>query len=248
MKRLFSSLLFAGLLLVLGAAAFLAFPGGGLEVAQPDPVLDAGAAPAAQNEAPTVTQNWNAIAIPLDASSTITNAQGIADQITGTQRVMYWNPASQAFSFYIPNTVVPGGFPPSPVGGFSTHTGGAYFVLVDGTAPTAFTVVGDVPPQTGDTGAVQFSIAGGSPCEWNFLSIPLDQSSLVNAQALADSIGAGTVERIMTWNSSSQAFSFYIPNPIVPGGFPPSPVGGFSISIGNPYFLCVSSATTWPTP
>ena len=100
---------------------------------------------------------WNAIAMPLDDTASISNAQAIADQISGAQQVLRWNPTRQDFDFSLP---------PFQFGtNFITNLGDLYMVLVDNTAPLVFAVTGDVPPATGNPGALQYSLVGSSPCQ-----------------------------------------------------------------------------------
>jgi len=241
MKRLLSTGIAIALLLGLGILAVLARPGGGALLGAPR----SAAAPALSQlpaavtgAAPAATANWNAIAMALDNTATLPDAQALAQAITGTQQVLQWNAAAQAFDAYIPDPVFPGGLGTN----FALQLGQPYMVQVGNTAPSVFSLVGDVPPQTGQTGAVQFSLLGGSPCQWNFISLPLDQGSITTAQQLADAIG--NVEQVLQWNAATsvQAFDAYIPDPVFPGGLGTN----FSTHIGYPYFVCMATSKSWP--
>ena len=253
MKRILSTILAVGLLLGLAALAVLARGGGDiLTPVKAAPVALAAAQPqtAAAPDAPATGPNWNAIAMALDSTATLANAQALANAIPGTQQLLMWDTTTQAFDFYVPYPVYP-----DPLGlgnNFNLTVGMPVMVQVDSTASTVFSLVGNVPPQTGQTGAVQFSLVGGTPCKWNFVSLPLDQGSITNAQQLADAIdvkiggGIDHVQQLLVWDATStvQAFDFYVPYPIYP-----DPLGlgnNFTTKIGYPYMVCVDASTTWP--
>jgi hypothetical protein len=253
MKRTLSTILAVTLLLGLGALAVLARGGGDiLTPVRAAPVALAAAQPqtAAAPDAPATGPNWNAIAMALDSISTIPNAQALADAIPGTQQLLTWDKAAQAFDFYVPYPVVPD---PDGLGNnFDLTVGMPVMVQVDSSASKTFSLVGDVPPQTGNSGAVQFSLVGGTPCQWNFISLPLDQGSITKAQQLADAINAkigdgnAHVEQLLVWDATStvQAFDFYVPYPVVPD---PDGLGNnFDTYIGYPYLVCVNTSTSWP--
>jgi len=229
MKRLLSAIAAVMLLLGLGAIVVLALPDANTAPAAVVPVAVA-AAPSGPEAlaAPNAAFNWNAIAMALDARSTLPNAQALADAIPGAQQLLRWDASIQNFDYYIPG----GG------GGnnFNTTVGEPYLVLVDNTASNVFSMVGDVPPQSGQSGAVQFNLVGGSPCQWNYISVPLDKSNILDAQDLADAIG--DVEQILVWDASIQNFDYYIPG----GG------GGnnFATQIGYPYWVCIGQSKVWP--
>jgi len=218
MKTWTSSLIIILVILALGALAVATLPRGmeGATAAAPVEV-------AAPNAA-----KWNAIVMALDSTSTIPDAQALASAIPGTTQILRWNASLKNFTYYIPN----GG------GGtnFSTLVGEPYFVQLNNTAGAVFSVVGDVPPQSGQPGAVQFNLVGGSPCKWNYISLPLDKSTITTAQTLADAIG--NVGMLLVWDASIQNFTYYIPN----GG------GGtnFATKIGYPYWVCMNTNKSWP--
>jgi hypothetical protein len=234
MRNLLSSLFFVLIFVALGAMAFAAAPRG-QEAAQPAvaPALEL----QAQDDLPTAPEaptaaKYNAIAMTLDSTDTIPDAQALATEIAGTQMVLQWIASTQTFDFWIP--------PSGPGTNFSLEVGRPYMVQVDSSAPSTFTVVGDVPPQTGQPGAVQFDMLGGSPCKYNFISVPLDHASVTDAQSLADSISttAGDVEQVLVWKPDTGTFDFWIP--------PSGPGTNFSAQIGYPYFVCLSTNITWP--
>lgn len=193
---------------------------------------------------------WNAISIPLDISATATDAQSLADSIPGTQNILRWNPDAQAYNFYVPDPIIAGGYGDDanyPNGNFPIAVGDALFVLLDSSADSGLYFVGAVPPQTGQAGAVQFNLIGGANCVWNYISIPLDQNQITDAQSLADSIS--DIQNILVWNPSGQAFNFYVPDPVASGGTGDNPNytnGNFPVKLGYPYWLCMSAAKNWP--
>jgi hypothetical protein len=111
-----------------------------------------------------------------------TEFTSLADEISGTQQLLSWDKITYSFQFYMPDPIFPGGFGTN----FLLELAGAYFVLVDSSAPAFFTVAGIVPPQTRNLSSVQFNLVGGCPCQWNLISIPRDQTGVGNAQELAD--------------------------------------------------------------
>ncbi len=245
MKRVLTTSIAIALLLGLGVLAVLARPANSNVVLAPDPgraaaALNLPAAPYIPASTTVGSPKWNAIAMALDSTATISNAQTLANVITGTQQLLRWDatPGVQTFEYYIPDPIIPGGFGTN----FSMTVGAPYMVQVDSTAPMTFTLVGNVPPQTGNPGAVQFSLAGATPCLWNFISLPLDRTGITNAQGLADAIT--NVRQVLRWDATPgvQTFEYYIPDPVIPGGFGTN----FTTRIGYPYFVCLTVGRNWP--
>ncbi len=173
--------------------------------------------------------NWSSIAMPLDDTVRLPNAQAIADEITGIQQNLRWNPTRQDFDFWLP--------PFSFGTNFGTVFGDSYMVLADDTANLVFTTVGDVPPATGNSGALAYNLIGGSPCQFNAIILPLDMGgTITNAQELAASIG--NVDQILSWNAVRQDFDFWLP---------PFNFGiNFETKTGYPYMVCTTVARVWP--
>ena len=183
---------------------------------------------AAPQEQTTSGPKWNAIAMPLDATNVFPNAQTIANEISGTQVIMRWNESLQRFDFW---------YPAFQYGtNFTTSLGDSYMVQVDDTAPAVFSVTGDVPPPTGSAGALQFNIAGDSPCKYTSITIPLDHANITNAQGLSEDIG--NIEVVLSWNVALQRYDFW---------YPAFQYGtNFSVNIGYPYMVCATVEKTWP--
>lgn len=205
----------AGMGMLLTAVVVLAYAGA------------SGSASAARLAAVSVNK-WNAIAMALDSTATISSAQTLAAAVTGAQQVLRWNAGIQNFEYFVAG---------SGAGtNFSTSVGESYFLLLDSSASTSLSLVGPVPPATGNPGAVQFSIVGGSPCKWNHISLPLDHSNLASAQELANDIE--DVEQVLRWNATIQNFEYYV----VSSGSG----SNFATSIGRPYWVCAAQSKNWP--
>ena len=225
MKRLFLTIGFIGLVLVLAVAAVFALRG-------PVPAQTASAVPAADSApapapAPAGTDKYNFIALPLDSSdSFVYTASGLAQYVTGTKKVVRWDAASQQYVAYTVG---------APGGGFTLEVGGAYFLLLDNTANNVLSFVGNVPTQ----GSVSFSLTKGtsSSCKYNAISIPLDQTGIDDASDLANAIGG--ITKVVKWNATDQQYVAYTV------GAPGTP---FSVSIGYPYFVCLddTAPSNWP--
>ena len=258
MKNILSSLAFVLLFLGLGAVVLAAVPDGS-DAAQP---ADAPALlgqtqedPAVEPQAPAASPKYNDIALPLDMEAYLASlghsydADGLADYVgSSVQEVNTFNEVYQAFDVWYPNLgygFVDGGstFSTTP---FPLAVAGSYWILVDSTADTTLTMVGDVPPQ----GSVDFTFHGASTCLMNTISLPLDQGSITDASLLATSVGSAT-EQVLDYNAQFQAFDVWYPNlgyGFVDGGttFTTTP---FATSIGQPYWLCLTTAAdgqVWP--
>lgn len=259
MRNLLSSLFFVLVFVGLGAMAFAAAPRG-QEAAQP------AAAPAAELQAQseddpaapeaTTANKYNDVALPLDVEDNFLNggytydADGLASYVgSSVQEVNNFNAQYQGFDVWYPNLgygYVDGGttFTTTP---FSLQVGGNYWLLLDSTADNVLTFVGDVPPM----GSVNFTLYGGSPCELNSISIPLDQAGLTDADLLAADIHSTDTEQVFDYNAQFQAFDVWFPNlgyGYVDGGttFTTSP---FATEIGYPYWTCLLSGAdgaVWP--
>lgn len=231
MKKFFSTFSFMIILAVLGFAAYAAFPQRSeaevLNVSQAsasDFSNGAGAAP----EAPAATLNYNAIGMPLNASASIGDADALATAIAGTQTVLKWDAGSQTFDFWIPGVGIGNNF--------AVTTGDAFLVQVDSTAPTVFSIVGDVPSQSG-AGSVSHSLVGNATCKYNFITVPLSQSSITTADQLATAIG--DVDTVLVWDAASQTFDFWIPGIGIGNNF--------AVNSGYPYWVCMTASKTWPS-
>lgn len=222
MKRVFSTLLFTGIMVALGVAAFFAFPGGAEQLAQPDPIADAGAQP----QAPAATAKFNTLTVVLDSG--LGFAADLRADIEATTnitvvQVLKFDPGV-GYTTYDP------GNPFST--NFALDVGLPIFLLAEGTAQDTYTFVGDVPAQ----GSVTFNLQGSSPnCTYNFISVPLDKGSLGFAADLAADIG--DVSQVLSFDPDSGFTTYDSANPFSTN---------FPIDIGYPYFVCVTATKTWP--
>jgi len=232
MKRFLFTTVFVALVLVLAVAAVFALK-------SPDAVQTAAVeAPALASPAsvlaPTAGEKYNFIAMPLDASDTITpfKASGLASYHgSSVKAVLKWDASSSGYTTYVP------GVSPPPLD-FDLAVGGAYFLLLDSSSSSVLSLVGDVPAQ----GSVVHTLvpeSAATGCRYNAISIPLDQSSITKASNLAAAIGG--VDSVLDWDASSQSYTTYVP------GVSPPPLD-FDVNIGYPYFVCLdnSAPTQWP--
>lgn len=251
MKNLLSSVAIIVVLAALGLSTVIALPRGIDATAAPAqaPSIEVANAP----DAPTATQNYNAIGLPLDVQSNWTaegysyDADGLADYIgTSVQQVLRLDASRQDFDSWFPATqdgFVGGVYTTTP---YPLATGGNYWVLVDSTSPTVVSFVGDVPAQ----GSVTFTLVGTSPtCSNNGITLPLDQSSVTNADELASSIGATNVDQVLQLNAARQDFDSWFPatqDGFVNGVYTTTP---FAVKIGYPYWVCAqagANGVVWP--
>lgn len=171
---------------------------------------------------------YNTIALPLDVTAQLADADALAVHIGGVQQVLKWNADTQTYEFWLPEF----GFETN----FRLQTGEAYWVQLDHTAPAVASFVGDVPPQD----SVQFNLAGTSPiCKLHDISLPLDQSAITTASQLADALG-DDVEQVLKWNPATHTFVGWLPK-----------MGrgtNFATRTGYPYHVCLSAGDpiTWP--
>lgn len=186
------------------------------------------------------------IALPLDVSTVITDAESLADWVEteggvpfGTvKQVQKWDAPSQTFLTWSHVSGTGNNFP--------LQTGDYVFLRVNEDAPAVVSFVGRVP----EPGEVVFSLTPGTPtkCKMNFLSLPLDQAAITNADQLADAIGTPNPpgppsvlrardwdaidRRLVTWDNRRNRGTL------------------FSTFIGYPYIVCLSDTapTAWPFP
>ena len=236
MKRVLTTVLAVALLLGLGALAVLALPNAAEPLAAA-PSVSAAAAP----EAPDATYNYNVVALPLDATGSIPDAAALVDYLnraaTGepktVDQVLHWDADAQDFTdYYLPNLGLGTNF--------ALEVGGVYWILLDSTAPSVFSIVGDVP----DVDAVQYNdLPGASPnCVYNNIIIPLDQwnAGISHASDLIAAMGGPTVvDQVLQWNADDQDFTdYWLPN---------IPIGtDFTVQPGYPYMVCLLANTDWP--
>jgi hypothetical protein len=258
MKRFVSTALVVVLLLGLGTLAVLARGGG--DILTPAGNVVAAAAQSQTAAAPDapLSSKYNMIALPLNVQTTWANSnpvipftsQGLAQYVglSSVEQVLHWDPALQAYDQWFPAGgygFVGGSVVTSP---WSLVTGNVYRLLLNNTnsSLTVVSFVGDVPPAN----SIKFTLKGAAACQYNEISVPLEQAALTDATALANSMGGNTnVSQVLRWDASLQAYDQWFPA----GGY--GFVGGsvvttpWSVSIGYPYVVCLLAGAqnvTWP--
>lgn len=261
MKRILSTVAFVMFIVVIAAVAVYALNGSAVAgVTTPEIVPGSAGVASAAVLAPgevTATNSYNVIALPLDVESNWLNdgytfdADGLANYIgaTSVEQVLRLDAARQDWDSWFPATqdgFVGGGYTTTP---FALQTGGSYWLLVDSTSPTVFSIVGDVPAQ----GTIDYTLVGTDPsCSNNQIMLPLDQSTIADADQLANSISANAatdVAQVLSWDATRQDFDSWFPSSqdgFVGGGYTTTP---FNVQIGYPYWVCLHSGVdgnVWP--
>lgn len=176
------------------------------------------------------------LAIPLDVSAVITDAESLANWIEGegsapfgsVKQLLKWEAAFQNFFAWSHEF----GFGDN----FALQPGDYVFLVLDENAPALVGFVGQVPAP----GGVTFSLTPGaaSGCALNFLSLPLDHPEIADADQLSDSIGG--VVQALDWDAATQTFLTWS-NEFGFGDL-------FPTTIGYPYIVCLNDAAPagWP--
>jgi len=215
---------------VLAVAAVFALKGpASTQTAAAVPAADSGQTSAL---APTATNYYNVISMPLDSQQQFADAgynfdsQGLSSMIPGTVQVLQWLNDQQKYQSYTPGLDTP----------FALEVGGVYRLLLDSTADNVVSFVGDVPPKSTEPGHKIYALYGGSPCLYNVVAIPLDRSDITDSQILANEI-TGT-QQVLEWLPDQQKYQSYTPGLDTP----------FSVKIGYPYRVCLdgTAPTQWP--
>lgn len=183
----------------------------------------------------------NDLAIALDVSAVITDAESLADWIEGeggvpfatVRQLLKWNPSSQTFRAWDHRL----GFGDN----FAIATGDFILATLNRDAPPMTTFVGRVP----EPGEVSFRLSPGTArgCALNFISLPFDQETLTTADQLSDDIGLAdiTVVQALDWEATRQ-------NPLI--WFNAFGLGNnFPTTTGSPYIVCLSNTgvpSIWP--
>ena len=228
MKRILLTGLFIGLLLVVAVGAIFALKG---------PIATQTAAPAADSGptsalAPSATNKYNVISMPLDSHQQFSDAgynfdsAGLANMVNGTVQVLHWRNDQQIYQTYEAGIDTP----------FALEVGGVYRLLLDSSADSIVSFVGDVPPKSTETGHPTYNLYGGSPCKYNVIAIPLDRSDIQDSQDLANEI-TGT-QQVLEWDANAQIYRTFEPGIDTP----------FPVKIGYPYRVCLdgSAPAQWP--
>ena len=195
-------------------------------------------------EAPNATENYNVIAMPLDAhgqfiSKGLTwNANGLAKYVGAApdgpvHQVLRFNAASQTYETWLPE------FRMERISlSQLAESIGCCWTIRDPTL-AVFSIVGDVPAQQ----SITFSLVGSSgTCKYNEISIPLDKSDVPNADELAIDIntaaGGQIVEQVLRFNAQAQTFETWLPE------FQDGE--NFQVKVGYSYHVCLKGNVVWP--
>jgi hypothetical protein len=176
------------------------------------------------------------IAIPLDVSDVIADAEGLANWAEthgaapfGTVRqLLRWEAQGQYFLAWSHEF----GFGYN----FSLQPGDYLLMVVDENMPELVSLVGRVP----EAGEVSFNLAAGLAylCGLNFVSLPLDHPEITNADELSDAIGG--VIQALDWDAATQSFLAWSNE----FGFGDN----FATTVGYPYIVCLddTAPAVWP--
>ncbi|KAF5433649.1 hypothetical protein C5S39_01315 [Candidatus Methanophagaceae archaeon] len=157
---------------------------------------------------------YSIIALPRDdfsVANASTLATKIGDNCTG---IVKWDSETQKYISYVPGV---------PVNNFAVTDGEGYFVNVDNPTSVVFTGAGFESPCT-------VSLA----TDYNILSLPVNDPSVVNASTLATEIG-DKCTGIVKWDSATQKYISYVPG---------VPVNNFAVTGGEGYFVKVDNPTS----
>ncbi|MER3545469.1 MAG: hypothetical protein C4311_12950 [Chloroflexota bacterium] len=183
----------------------------------------------------------NDLAIPLDVSAVITDAESLANWIEGeggvpfatVRQLLKWDVSRQTFLAWDHRF----GFGDN----FAITTGDFILATLSQDAPLVTTFVGRVP----EPGEVSFRLSPGTArgCALNFISLPFDQGALTTADQLSDAIGIPdtTVAQALDWDAMRQTPLVWLNVFGLGNNFPATP--------GLPYIVCLSDTgvpSIWP--
>jgi hypothetical protein len=180
----------------------------------------------------------NDIAIPLDVvASGIIDAESLADYIEmqggapvgSVRQLLKWNPDFGGFVAWSHSFGFGDNFP--------VVLGDFIILALRDDAPSSVTLVGRTP----FPGELEYDLVRRDPptnCALNFLSLPLDQPQLHNADQLSDDIEG--VVQALDWMASSQNLAAWSNRFNFGDNFPTIP--------GHPYIVCLedSGSSHWP--
>lgn len=190
---------------------------------------------------PTRGTALNDLAIALDVSAVITDAESLADWIENeggvpsatVRQLLKWDASRQTFLAWNHKF----GFGDN----FAIITGDFILATLNQDAPPVTTFVGRVP----EPGEVSFRLSPGTArgCALNFISLPFDQEALTTADQLSDAIGVpdATVVQALDWDATRQAPLIWLNVFGFGNNFPTTP--------GFPYIVCLSDSGVppiWP--
>ena len=178
----------------------------------------------------TVAGKYNALAMALDngtsTASDLLTSVNTTSSVT-VRKVLRYNVGS-GFITYDPDDPFSSDF--------LIQVGDPLFVLVEGSSPSTYSLVGDVP----EAGSVEFNLVGSAAnCQFNYISIPLDQSGLDGGHASDLALAIGNVAKVLTYEPAFGFITYQVDDPFS---------SDFAVQIGYPYFVCMTNTTpfVWP--
>jgi hypothetical protein len=272
MKRFVSTALVVVLLLGLGTFAVLARGGGDILTPAGNAVAAAAQSQTAAAPDAPLSSKYNMIALPLDVQANWSDpnnpvqyafdSQGLAEYVglASVEQVLHWDPApghQRYDSWFIDSGLPNGGYGYVNNGlvtdPWSLTTGHVYRLLLNNTSSslTSVSFVGDVP----DKNSLKFTLYGADACQYNEVSVPLEQATLTTSRALADSMGGmANVAQVLQWNASLQLYNSWFPDDSLEnGGYgyigTTLVTAPWSVDIGYPYRVCLlagAQGDEWP--
>ena len=149
--------------------------------------------------------------------TTITNAEQLAEAIPNCTNVYQWSASGQGIVGHPKDT---------EINNFTIVPGYPYMVNV---------TVDGIWSVAGRYDAYQFGLITTAGTDINHISVPLSQSGLSPADALAEAITSCT--NVYYWDTPGQGTVGH------PKGIP---INDFPIKVGYPYYVNVTEASTWP--
>jgi len=155
---------------------------------------------------------YNLISMPLK-DTTVTNASALMDEIgADAKEVFKWDKAAQGWVAY--NSLMP------PQAAFELEGGEGYYVRMSDAASVELSGFGWESPFT-------VSLVTG----YNLVGIPVNDTTVANASALMDEIGADAKE-VFKWDKAAQGWVAY--NSLMP------PQAAFELEGGEGYYVRMS--------
>ncbi|HPG40860.1 MAG TPA: FlgD immunoglobulin-like domain containing protein [bacterium] len=164
----------------------------------------------------TATTDFNEIAIPL-VNSGIVKASDLQNTIPYCNSVAKWTASMQGYEQYVPGLAFTD---------FNVQTGYPYYVNV--TAASVFTF-------TGAASNPQFTLITTATTSFNDLMLPLQKTAITTAAGLMADISH--CNSVAKWSAGIQGYEQYIPG---------LEFTNFATQAGYPYYVNVTSGSTWP--
>ncbi|MBN2413902.1 T9SS type A sorting domain-containing protein [candidate division KSB1 bacterium] len=164
----------------------------------------------------TTSTDFNEIALPLELTG-ITKANELMNVIPYCNSIARWDAASQGYVQYIPELTFTD---------FDIQAGRPYYVNI--TANSVFTLTGSVISPV-------FNLLTTESTSFNEIVLPLDKTSITKASELLTDVQ--DCDAVAQWNAVLQNYDMYIPA---------QSFSDFQTKVGYPYYIHVTSGSTWP--